>query len=73
MVCRMAIFVARSLNLIPVLSFSSFKRDLLSMVPLGSTVSHLRFRFVYTLGNYGYARSQARRQPAAEKPPRVIL
>ena len=38
-------------------------------VPLGSTVSHLRPRFAYILGNYGHARSQGGRQPAAAKPP----
>ena len=38
-------------------------------VPLGSTVSHLRSRLSYILGNYGHARSQAGRQPAAAKPP----
>ena len=38
-----------SLHLIPVFSFSSsFKHDLLLMyVPLGSTLSHLKSRFIY--------------------------
>ena len=39
------------------------------MVPLGSTVPHLRPRFAYILGNYEHARSQLGRQPAAAKPP----
>ena len=55
----MAKVVAGSLNLIPVFSFFSFKRDVFLMAPLGSTaVSHLRPRFAYILGNYGHARSQ---------------
>ena len=42
-------------------------------VPLGSNaVSHSRSRFAYTLGNYGHALSQGRRQPAATKPPLCI-
>ena len=38
-----------SLHLIPLFSFSaSFKHDLLLMyVPLGSTLSHLKSRFIY--------------------------
>ena len=63
-VCRLDKFVAGSLNLIPVFSFPSFKLDLFLMVLLGSTVSHLRPRFAYILGNYGYARSQGGRQQA---------
>ena len=38
------------------------------MVLLGSTMSHLRPRFAYTIGNDGHARSQGGRQPAATKP-----
>ena len=53
---------------VPVFSFCSLKRDLFLMVPLGSTASHLRPRFAYILGNYGHARSQGGRQPAAGKP-----
>ena len=67
----MAKFVAGSLNLISVFSFSSFERGLLLMYPLavGSTVSHLRPRLAYILGNFGHARSQDGRQSAAVKPP----
>ena len=57
-VCRIAKFVAGSLNLIPVLFFSSFKRDLFLMYPL-AVPSHLRLRFAfryYMLGNYGQPR-----------------
>ena len=53
----------------PSVFFSSFKRDLLWMVPLGSAVSYLRPRFAYIFGKYGHARSQDGRQPAAVKPP----
>ena len=50
--------IAGSLNLIPVFTFPSLKRDVFLMVPLGSAVSHLRPRFAYIhLGNYGHARS----------------
>ena len=66
--CRMTNFVAGSLNLIPVFFFSSFKRDFFLMYPL-AVLSHLRPRFAYILGNYGHARSQGGRQPAAAKPP----
>ena len=38
-------------------------------VPLVSTVSHVRSRFAYILGNCGHARSQGGRQAAAAKPP----
>ena len=44
-VCWMAEFVAGSLSLIPVFSFSSFIRDLFLMYPLAALVSHLRPRF----------------------------
>ena len=71
-VCRMAKFGAGSLNLPPMLSFSSFKHDLFLMVSLGSTVSHFRPRFAYILGNCGHVRSQGGRQPAAAKPPLVL-
>ena len=66
-------FVAGSLNPMPVFSFSSFKRDLVLMVLLSSTGSHLRPRFVYILGNYGLARSQGGRHPAAANTPLVYM
>ena len=53
----------------PSVSFLFIQRDLFLVVPLGSTVSHLRPRFAYILGNCGHARSQGGRQPAAAKPP----
>ena len=59
---------AAQLNLIPVFSFSSFKRDLFLMVPFLAVLSHLRPRFAYITGKYGHARSQDERQPAAAKP-----
>ena len=65
----MAKFFAGSWNLIPVSSFSSLKCDSVLMVPLDSTVSHLRHRFAYVLGNYVHARSQGGHQLAAAKPP----
>ena len=68
-VCRMATFLAGSLNLILVFPFPSFKRDLIFMVPLGITVPHLRPPFASILGNYGHARNQGGRQPAAANPP----
>ena len=68
-VCWMATFFADSLNLVRVFSCSSFKRDLLVMVPLGSTVSHLRPTISCVLGDYGHARSQGGHQPAAAKLP----
>ena len=68
-VCRIAKFGAGSLNLIPVFSFSSFKRDFIFDVPLGSTVSHLRSRFAYIHCNCVRAWSQGGRQPSAAKPP----
>ena len=71
-VCRMAKFVAGSLNLIPVFSLYSFRTRLMFNISLGSTaVSHLRPRFAYILSNYGHARSQGGCQPAASKPPLV--
>ena len=67
--CRMTKSVAGSLNLIPVFSFSSFKRDLRLMVPLGSAVWHYPASvFAYIFRQYGRARSQGGRQPAAAKP-----
>ena len=39
-VCRVANFVAGSLKLMSLFYFSSSKRDLVLMVPRGSTVSH---------------------------------
>ena len=68
-VCRIAKFVAGSLNLIPVFSFPSFKRDIMLRVPLGSNVSHLQPRFAYILGNYGHARRRGGRQPATANSP----
>ena len=69
-VCRMAKIVAGPLNLLPMLSFSSFKRDLFLMYeyPL-AVLSHLRPRFAYMLGNYGHARSQGGRHPAPANTP----
>ena len=42
--------------------------------PLGSTVTctasiYLKYIYAYILGNYGHARSQGGRKPAAAKPP----
>ena len=68
-VCRMANFVADSLSLIAVFSSASFTRDFFLIVPLGSTLSHLRPPLAYILGNYGHARSQGGCQPTAAKPP----
>ena len=65
-IVSMAKFIADSLELMPAFSVSSFKCDFFFMVPLGSTVPHLRPRFAYILGNFGHARSQGGRQPAAE-------
>ena len=56
----------------PSVSFLFIQRDIF-YVPLGSTVSYLRPRFVYILGNHGHARSQGGRQLAAAKPPLYIL
>ena len=70
-VCRMAKFVAGSLNLMPVFSFSSSKSDFLLMVPLDRTVSHLRPR-CSVITAYGHARSQGGRQPAAANPPSYV-
>jgi len=64
----MAKVFAGSLNLIPVFLFPPFKRDVFLMAPLGSTVSLLRPRLAYILGNYGHARSQDGRQPTASPP-----
>ena len=73
-VCRMAKIVAGSLSLIPSSVFFSLhsKHDLFLMyVPLGST--NVAFAasicLYYILGNYGHARSQGGRQPAAANPP----
>ena len=63
--CRISKFDAGSVSLIPVLPSSSFIFD----VPLWSTVSHLRSRLAYILGDYGHAWSQSGRQPAGAKPP----
>ena len=64
-VCRMAKFVAGSLNLIPVLSFSSF--NLYFKLSLGSTVAFTAsICLQYILGNYGHARRRGGRQPAAK-------
>ena len=60
----MANFVAGSLNLIP-LFFLFVQTRFIFDGTLGSTGSHLRPRFAYILGKYGYARSQGGRQPAA--------
>ena len=68
---RMAKFVDGSFNLISAYSSHLNKRDIFWMVPLGGGTSHLRPRFAYILGNYGQARSQGGRQPAA-KPPLCI-
>ena len=70
-VCLMAMFVAGTLNLIPVFSFS-IKRDFFLMCSL-AVLSHLRLRFAYVLGNYRHAQSQGGRQPAAAKPPLSIM
>ena len=51
----------------PSVSLSSFKRDFFLMYPLAD-LSHLRPRYAYILGNYGYARSQGGRQPVVAKP-----
>ena len=69
-VCRMAKNVGGSLNLIPPSVFFLFKYDLFSMyAPLGSAVAlSASICLYYLLGNYGHARSQGGRQPAAVKP-----
>ena len=55
----MATFSADSLNLIPVFSFSSFKRDLFFMYPLAVLRRIYGLDFPsYILGNCGHARSQ---------------
>ena len=72
-VCRIAKFVAGPLNLTPVFSFSSFKRDFFLMVPVGSTVSNWRPRVSPILGSYGHARRQGGRQPAAANPPYIYI
>ena len=63
-VCRMANFFCWFIES-DLFCFSSFTRF---YVPLGSTVSHLRSRFAYILGNYGHVRSQGGRQPATANP-----
>ena len=70
-VCRMAKFVADLLNLIPVFSFSSFKRDLFLLYPL-AVLSRLRPRFAYILGNYGHERSQGGVSPPRRSPPCIL-
>ena len=76
-VCRMTNFAAVVHCVFPVLSFSSSKQHLLLMhVPLGSTVAFAASIYLYyvssILGNYGHARSQGGRQPAAVRPPFYI-
>ena len=64
-------FVAGSLNMTPIVSFR-FIQTLFLMVPLRSTVSHLRPRFAYILGSYGHVRGQGGHHPAVAKPPFYI-
>ena len=69
-VCRIAKFVAGSLHLIQVFSFSSSSTTIFSCIPLGSTLLRRICGLdlcLYTciLGNCGHARSQGGRQPAA--------
>ena len=75
-VCRMAKIVAFSLNVIPSLVFfSSFSNMTFSVcTPWQCYRIHgLRLPYyTYILGNYGYARSQGGRQPAAAKSPVVF-
>ena len=68
---RMAKNVDGSLDLIPSSFFILVKHGLFLMyVPLGSTVAFTAsICLCYILGNYGHARSQGGRQPAAAKPP----
>ena len=70
MVCRMAKFVAGSLDLIPAFSLSSFKQDLFLNVPLERAVAFTPSICLHqsSIGNYGYARSQGGRQAAMAKP-----
>ena len=67
-VCRMAKLGAGSYNLIPVLSFPSFKRDLFSMYRLAVLCVACTSRFAYIISNCGHARSQGGHQPAAVNP-----
>ena len=65
---RMAKFVAGSLDLIPVFSFSSFKRDLF-IVCTPWQYYRICGLDLPTSCHYGHARSQGGRQLAAAKPP----
>ena len=75
LVCRMAKVVAGSCNLIPVFSFSSFKRNInFDCTPWQYSVAFtasicLVRTYLEVLGNYGHARSQGGRQPAGANPP----
>ena len=53
----------------PSVFFLFIQTRVIFYVSFGSTVSHLRPRFAYILGNYRHARSQGGRQPAAAKLP----
>ena len=64
--CLMAKFVPGSLNLIPVVSFSS--TTILRTNRLAVHMCGLEF-LRYILRKYGHARRQGGRQPAAAKPP----
>ena len=55
----------------PSVFFLFTQTRLILVYPL-AVLSHLRPRFAYILGNYGHARSQGGRQPAAAKPPLYV-
>ena len=66
----MAKFVAGSLNLTPVFTFLFVHtRFVFYGTPWQYCVAFTASICLYILGNYGHARSQDGRQPAAAKPP----